>query len=389
MMITDSTSKVTLKDRTIGYMASINVNSRFVNDSSIIRIIFGDSPDYDYNLTYYINSESCLKILSSCIINIKFGISTYVVNSKDRRINELIIIIRLRMKLLYHLIKQVYIIYIGAIVMTYVVTTPEAAILNDLKSRIIESNMGINNSLNFNSIKSNNSGRNEIQFTVKRTYDIVYVTLNNYSNDILPLKKDDTIRNWQLEENNYLLHNWVIMESKDDDIKKQVNENNEYSSYVIQTILAMDISVNKNIINDAYIIGLITFEYIGYLLINSYIVMQELSESWDYNGFVLIEQSFYYLIFDNLNGDMLNKKFRCNIDIIQHSGNGLFTLRIDAIHQAEIRYFHVYNLFSKIYNLLQYMMVNMMVMKLVISKQWVVMDIFDMLQHNNLDLLVI
>ena len=119
------TSKVTSKDRAIGHVTSTNVNSRSVNCNGSIRIIFEDPSD-DNDLTYYVNSESCLNMISSRIVNINFGLSTYF--------------------------KE----------------------------------------------------------------DILHITLDDYSNDISPLKADNTTRNWKLEEYNYLLHNWEIIESRDD-----------------------------------------------------------------------------------------------------------------------------------------------------------------------------
>ena len=73
----------------------------------------------------------------------------------------------------------------------------------------------------------------------------------------------------------------------------------------------------------------------------SYSKMHEVRKSWDYNEVVLIEQSFYHLVLDNLNSynDILNKKFGCNVDIIQCSGKRPFRLRIDEIYYTEINNF--------------------------------------------------
>lgn len=52
-----STNSVTLEDGTMGYMQSINVNSISVNGSiSLIRIVFGNSSNYNCNLTYYVHT---------------------------------------------------------------------------------------------------------------------------------------------------------------------------------------------------------------------------------------------------------------------------------------------------------------------------------------------
>ena len=61
------------------------------------------------------------------------------------------------------------------------------------------------------------------------------------------------------------------------------------------------------------------FEYIGNVLTDSYPAMYELSESWEYNGFVVMEPSFYHLVFDKVDpsDDGISKmNFGCNTTCI-------------------------------------------------------------------------
>ena len=173
---TYSTSKVTLKNGAIGYIASINVNSRSINGNGNIRITFEDSSDNNCDLTYYVNSESCLNITSSHIVNINFGIDTDVVNSTNMQINELIIIIRLRMKLLYHLTKQLYIV---DVIVTYVVAgASEIVLLDDEgynKSVIIS--VGSNNLSAKNDSKSGIIGRSCKKYSNMGINDSVKLSL--------------------------------------------------------------------------------------------------------------------------------------------------------------------------------------------------------------------
>ena len=151
------TSKVVLEDRAIGYATRINVNSSSVNDNGSNRIIFEASSDNNCDLTYYVNSESCLNIALSRIVNINFDISTYF--------------------------KE----------------------------------------------------------------DILHITLNDSFNDISSLKADNTNRNWKLEEYNYLLQNWEILESRDD-MRFKVNDILRDAQITIHTIIVM-IQFNEEHIN--------------------------------------------------------------------------------------------------------------------------------------------
>ena len=91
------------------------------------------------------------------------------------------------------------------------------------------------------------------------------------------------------------------------------------------------------------------FEYIGNVLTNSYAAMYELSESWEYNGLLTMEPSFYNWVFDKIDSDddIQKLNFGCNADVMQHSGKGLLGLRMDAVYDVSISNVYVYNLYSK------------------------------------------
>ena len=91
------------------------------------------------------------------------------------------------------------------------------------------------------------------------------------------------------------------------------------------------------------------FEYIGNVLTNSYAAMCELSESWECNGFLVMEPLFYNWVCDKLvsDDDIHKLNSGCNTDVMQHSGKELLRLCMDAVYDVEISKFCVYNLYSK------------------------------------------